>query len=226
MLIGLSTRFKQRPLVFKYPSREGLVASSVFLLVLIFTIVFHVNKYQPVRLMAIYPDNIILWKRLFIGALCLLPVVLALYIRKQPLLSAGWSKHSLSIAVRTGIALGFLTIFLRGKIFNIIDGITTIESQSLLLWLGIVICEESVFRGYLQPRVSAWVGDKIGWIIVALGYSLWHLPRLLETPESIWFNFTFVLVQGLILGWLMRKTGHAATNVLYRTVSEWLWYLH
>ena len=225
MLASISPRLKRRPLIFKYPKREGIIASSLFLMILIMNVILHSEGFQIGNTLGLSDQNTILWERLIISFICLAPFVLALLIRKQPLLSTGWNKSIWGSAVRLGISLVFLALFLRGKIFLIINGISAEEGQALLLWLGIAFAEENIFRGYMQPRLSAWSGGRFGWIIAGLFFTLWHLPRLLILPGDLIYNIGYVLIQGMVLGWVFRKGGHALPNILYRTVSEWLWFV-
>ena len=225
MLAGISPSLKRRPLIFKYPKREGIVSTSLFLLILVLNTIVYKQGYQIGSGSSFSAQNVVLWERLIVSFICLAPFVLALFIRKQPLLSTGWNKQLFKPSIRLGIALVFLTLFLRGKIFSIIDGISLEEGQALLLWLGIAFAEENIFRGYIQPRLSAWTGNNLGWIVSSFYFTIWHLPRLLLYPGDLWFNLGYTLIQGLILGWLFKKSGHVLPNILYRAVSEWLWYV-
>jgi len=225
MLAGISPRLKKRPLIFKYPKREGIIASSLLLVILVMNLIIYSQGFLTGNRLNLNNENSLLWARLLISLFCLAPFLVALYIRKQPLLSTGWNKNLLGSAIRLGIALVFLTIFLRGKIFSILNGITLEEGQALLLWLGIAFSEENIFRGYIQPRISAWTGDIPGWIITSVYFTVWHLPRILNSTEDIVLGLVFILIQGLILGWLLRKSGHVLPNILYRSISEWLWFV-
>ena len=56
-------------------------------------------------------------------------VIIALIYRRQPVRSAGWNRPLLMPAFQVGIAIIILTIFLRGKITTLFDGITTDRNQ-------------------------------------------------------------------------------------------------
>lgn len=118
--------------------------------------------------------------------------------------------------------LVFLTIFLRGKIFSLLNGVTAEEGFTLLVLIGISFAEESIFRGYIQMRLSSWLGDRNGWLLTSLLFVLWHLPRLIQNPTVLWANLGLLVVQSVLLGWAMQKGGHVIAPALYRAISDWL----
>lgn len=225
MLLGLSPRFKQaRPLVFLYPRRETGVSITLFVVILALAFALYGGLQNPaitgfVEAMG-EPAT-----RLAQAGLALIPFVLALAWRRQPLRSAGWNRALLGAALRLGIALIFLTLFLRGAIFRLLDGISPQEGSALLIWLGICLAEESIFRGYLQLRLSSMLGSRNGWLATAALFTLWHAPRLLAAPQTLLLNLAFTAIQGLLLGWIAQKSRHVLGGALYRTASEWITFM-
>lgn len=222
MILSLSPVIrKRRALEFKYPKREGLVALSLFALVVGLSFVLYRGG---VTLRTPVPDALLqpLWPRLFAAGLSLLPFVLALLVRKQPFLSSGWPRPLLSASFQLGAALLFLTIFLRFKLNNIIDGLTQAEIIALLLLLVICFTEETIFRGFIQARLSSWWGSLPGWISTSLMFVLWQLPRILIMPGVLWEALVIAAIESLLVGWVMRKNGHVLAPALYRAISGWL----
>jgi membrane protease YdiL (CAAX protease family) len=125
-----------------------------------------------------------------------------------------------------GAALFILVIFLQGKIFAIINGL----NQGAFLTLGVAfaaaIGEEAVFRGYIQPRFTAWMGERWGWLAAVLIYvAWWAIPVIGSYTGDIngfLIGLLYRLILGLLLGWIMRKTGSLAAPILYHTVHIWL----
>lgn len=224
LLAGMSKSISQRPLLgFKYPRREVVVALTLFSVVLFLAILFYNGIIPtPEPLLAV---SVELWQQLIAGLVALLLIMLVLYIRKQPARSAGWSKALLSPSLRLGLALVFMAVFLRGAIFSLMNGITTPEISGLLVWLVLAMAEETVFRGYIQLRLSAFFGEKYSWLITALIFLIWQLPRLMLHPETIWIRLALAAAQAVLLSWLMKRSGHVAGIALYRAVSEWIWLL-
>ena len=152
--------------------------------------------------------------------------MLALITRKQPLLSIGLSKPGWKAGLQIGAALVILVIFLQGKIFAIINGLTQGAVITLGVALAAAIGEGLVFRGYIQPRFTAWLGDRWGWLVAVLFYvAWWTLPVIGSyTGDStqLIIGVLYRITLGLLLGWIMRKTGSLAAPILYHTVHTWL----
>ena len=221
MIAGTSQRLKYKPVQFKYPQREGRASITVFILILAATVIFY---FTPVgkNILSNGSDRSLVGQ-FIIALVCLVIAAVALFYRHQPLLSAGWgAKPNLKLGLRIGVMLVFLVIFLRGKVMSIVDGVTASEGIALLLLLGICLAEETIFRGYLQLRITSWLGKPVGWLVTSALFVIWQLPRLLASPADLWLNLTVIIIQSLLLGWLMQKTGHVIAPALYRTISDWL----
>jgi membrane protease YdiL (CAAX protease family) len=229
MLAGTSARFKSiRPVAFVYPRREGILSLYIFSLILVLAVLFYTPALNAVPLVQILGLDE-LSGPLDLSLVCLLPFLLALIVRKQPALSTGWSSRNLNASLRLGLALVFLAVFLRGALYSLLDGVTSQEIQTLLLWIGIALAEETIFRGYLQTRLANWLGKYQGWILTALLFTLWNTPRFMLYPHpgapTLVFSLAFTFFQGLLLGWIYLKNGHVAASGMYRAVSEWIFYL-
>ncbi|MGD0004590.1 MAG: CPBP family intramembrane glutamic endopeptidase [Anaerolineaceae bacterium] len=218
-LVRLSTRLKVKPVGFKYAAREGYVSLGLFVSILALAYFFFTRVSQA-------PDALgLLWQRLVVDGIALAIFGLALLGRGQPLRSAGWGRATLSAALRLGLALAFLTIFLRGKVFSIINGVTAQAGLALLACLGIGLAEETIFRGYIQSRLCFWLGERWGWLATAGLFLVWQAPRLAADPANLPLNLLVVTVQGLVLGWLAQTSGNVLAPALYRAISEWVGFL-
>lgn len=222
MLAGTSARFVRRPLVFRYGTRELTFSFSLFALILAVAILVYQFIRPPFFLQQepTYPIG-----HLVLAAASLAPFVLALALRGQPVRAIGWGAQTLRPALIMGVSLGLLALFLRGKVFTIINGLDAAQANALVYWLLIGLVEETIFRGYLQLRlVSTW-GQWPGILVTALLYAVWHMPRILSQPqttESAVLQIGLTFVQGIVLGYLMQRTGHVLAPGLYHGISEWL----
>lgn len=228
-LLSLSTRFKAPPVIFKYARRDGFIALSLYALILIFAIIYYATT--PSAL----PTNPTLapaplqptLQNLFVSAICLAAFGMALATRRQPLLSMGWKPALIYPGLQMGVALAILTVFLHNRVMDVLKGINNAGLAALLLALGISLAEETIFRGYIQLRLASWLGRWQGIVITALMFAVWHLPawltRLTTTSLMILFGLTFV--QGLVLGWVMDKSGSVAAPALYRAFSIWMQFI-
>ena len=219
LLASLSKSFKAKPLGFVYPRREGYVSLGLFALIMAFAFYYYSTAPNPADPVGF------LWQRVTVAGISALPFILALLVRGQPLRSAGWDRAMLGPSFRVGLALAFLTIFLRGKIYSLINGVSAAEINALLALAVISLLEESIFRGYLQLRLSSWLGVRWGWLLTVVLFVLWQVPFLVAHPENMPVILGLAAIQGLILGWLALKTGSVVAGILYRTISAWAGFL-
>lgn len=219
MVLGLSQRMRNRREVkFIYPRREGLYALGGFAAILAIAELFY-SRFGGSDL----PGTLML------AALCAMPFAAFLLVRRQPLRSAGWGSANLRIGLMIGLALSILTIFLRNRFTSIVAGLPGEQIIQLLYWLGICLLEESIFRGYIQPRLSAWLGEIPGWVLASALFALWRVPLWLaigQSPIALLPYLGLTFVQGLVVGYIQRKSGSVLAPGLYRAVSTWISLLH
>ncbi len=206
----------RRPLQFKYPIRESVISLGGFALALIVAFILYINFYTPIQ------SSDLPWQRAVTAAVALIPFAAALIIRGQPLLSVGWGKANQGIGVRVGLSLAFITIILAGKGMNLLNGVTREEGLTLVYWMIVALAEETIFRGFIQPRLASWLGENWGWLATSALFAAWQLPHLIANPATLVLRLGLALLQGLLLGWVMRKTGHVLAPALYRAISEWM----
>ena len=223
MLAGLSPRLHVPPVGFKYPRREGIVALSLFGLILAFKFLLAAGVGNTPTAEILRGGG--LDSRLFIAGLSLAIFIVALLIRRQRPRSAGWYAKATGGAVRVGLVLAALSIILRSKAPAIFNGISPEEAHNLLFWLGICLAEETIFRGYIQLRLSSWWGWRWGLVVTALLSLAWEGPLLAVQPGFA-LNLALGVVRFLLLGWIMQKSKHVIASTLYRAVSEWLFLIH
>jgi membrane protease YdiL (CAAX protease family) len=125
-----------------------------------------------------------------------------------------------------GAALVLITIFLRGKIYGILDGISSLEFNYLLLSLVIAQVGEIIFRGFLQLRFTAWLGRIGGWLVTSLVYFLFCLPFVWQSAGGVlsafWLPAVIQLFQAVLLGWIMRRSGNVLAGGLYQAAHFWV----
>jgi membrane protease YdiL (CAAX protease family) len=200
------------------------VALSLFVVALAVTILAALGFFRPApgvpSLLSIPSEGP--QQMLALSLISLLPFIAALFMRKQPLRSAGWNLRTLRPALQVSLALLLMAVFLRGKAGVIFDGISTEEGNLFFLALGIALAQDTIFRGYLQMRLQWWLGDYKGYFLTALLCVIWKLPLwlALPTPELL-TSLGIAAAQALVLGWVMYKTGHVLPVALYHAVSEW-----
>lgn len=228
-LLSTSPRFQAPVLGFKYARRDGLVALSLYAVIFVFAVIFYSTN-PPV-----FPDPLRLVpgpvhsqiQALMVAGACLLPFLIALAVRRQPVRSTGWNPKLLGAALQMGFAIAILTVFLRNQVMPLLGGLASDRFLPLLFALGISLAEETIFRGYIQLRLAWWLGPWVGIPLTAALSALWHLPAWYNTLplETTLILLVMTFLQALVLGWIMRKSGHVVAPALYRTVSIWIGFL-
>lgn len=226
MIAGTSPLFKSiRRIDFRFPRREATFALSVFALCYLIAFQYFGNPVFQFMLdfSKILPGGE-LAQRTLLAMITLILFLLATFLRGQPLKSIGWGKANFKPGLTLGILLVIIAIVLRGKVNTLLQGITAEQGNLLLVCLLLALAEETIFRGYIQLRLSSFLGSTWGWLATAALYLLWVLPgRLWVLPfAELWSTLVISLAQALLLGWIMRKSGHVVSNVLFRAVAAWL----
>ena len=224
-ILATLPRFQYIPTGFRFPRREGIVSLSIFALITLAAfVVYAANPPTFLQEQPLPAPTAALPQALFLAGLTLIPIVVALTGRGQPVRSAGWNPARARLALQVGLAMVMLTIFLRNRVYDVLNGMSVQNLLSLLMALGIGLAEETTFRGYIQPRLISWIGEWPGLLLSAILFAFWHLAawagRLPVETTLILFALTFV--QGVVLGWIMLKSGHVLTSALYRATSIWL----
>jgi hypothetical protein len=160
LLLTLSRRFATRPVAFKYLRRE-IILSSILAVVLI-AAAFYANL--ALKLPTLPDGEAHVGGQLLWTVAILLPVVLLLVIRRQPLLSVGLSRPSMTLGLMLGAALALITIFLRGKVYSLLDGVSAAEFNYLIISLV-------RWQGRSSSGVSSSCGLPPGWAGPAAGWS-------------------------------------------------------
>lgn len=226
-LLSLSRRFQKPPIGFLYARRDGLMALSLTALIIGFSFLYssRINPPEFSQTLRISPAPVHdLMQVLPLAWICLVPFVIALLVRQQPVRSIGWNPALVTPGLQMGVAMGLLTLFLHNRVMDVLGGLATPLLPSLPIAIGIALAEETIFRGYLQMRLAWWLGPWPGLVISAALFTLWHLPAWLQTlpDQTILTLSVLTFVQGLVLGWIMRRSGTVAASALYRGVSIWV----
>lgn len=226
MIAGTSPMFKKiRRIEFRYPRRDATFALIVFALIFFFAFQFFDNRiFEPLRSFAGTLPGGEISERMLIALISIVPVIIILIVRGQPLKSTGWSKDNNRANITLAVMLVILVIFLRGKFTTLLQGVSTEQGSLLLVILIWCLVEETIFRGYIQLRLMSFLGTTWGWLATSLLYVLWQLPgnAIFTQFSSEWPNLVIVLAQGLLLGWVMRKTYHVAAPAFLRAAATWL----
>ena len=226
MIAAISPLLKKiKPIIFRFARREATYALTLFLVIYILAFQYYSGPiFKFLRDFAgVFPGGEVA-QRMFLAAICLIPFVLAVLLRGQPFFSMGWQKENLRAGLLVGLLSIVVVLFLRGKFLPLLKGISPEQAGLLPVWLIYAFAEEMIFRGYIQFRLDSFLGPKWGWLAAAGLFILWQLPgRLWLFPAAqLWQPILAAAIQGLICGWMMKKTGHVTAPALFRAFSGWI----
>lgn len=229
MLLTLNPRFKQHtPITFLFPKREAAAAFIVTagLFIIGFFIFSSPTPAPFVPLTGAAPTLEAVKQQLFAAGAGVFLVAAALTYRRQPIRSAGWNRPLLMPSLQLGLAIILIVIFLSGKLSVLMDGISEEQSNALWVITLMALAEETLFRGYIQPRFESRLGKIPGWLLTSGLFALWQIPRLLGEPAlTVLTGIGLALAEGLLAGWMMQKSQHVLGPGLYRAVTGWLMFI-
>jgi membrane protease YdiL (CAAX protease family) len=239
LLLGLSPSLRnRRPVKFVYARREVIVSLGLFAAILLLAFVLYATVYNgpnaprvpaPQAFEAsplIYtPDHLL--QQIGLALIMAFPFFVALQVRRQPWLSVGLNRLTLRGGLQMGLALALITVFLTNRTYTIINGGVDLPRVYYLVgMLAAAFAAEFIFRGYLQLRLQNWFGETWGWVIQAGLFSLWHLPQKLfvehADPTALLISLGYLFLFGLLLGWIMRKSGNILAPALYHAIHNWM----
>ena len=65
-----------------------------------------------------------------------------------------------------------------------------------------------------------------GWLLAAAIYALWHLPQKLILEgvalPQLGLSLAYLFAFGLLLGWIMRKSGSVLATGIYHAIQNWI----
>lgn len=90
----------------------------------------------------------------------------------------------------------------------------TIEWIAVHIPIGTVYTEELVFRATLEPLLDAAFGARIGAVVGATTFGLWHVHPARNAGDSVPGTVAFTTAAGLVFGALRRRADSATAPAL------------
>jgi len=157
------------------------------------------------------------------------PVIIITLLRKESLYSLGITKKN----ILKSVLIGFISYIIYFAFMVIMKQYrfpftphSVISLWSFLNIFVLAFAEEVLFRGYLQTRLTEWLGDQRGWILTAFLFSFSHLfLRILSVNMS--FSRTLVsciaiFPGALFLGYLFSKCKNVVAPTVFHTFYNFL----
>jgi membrane protease YdiL (CAAX protease family) len=127
--------------------------------------------------------------------------------------------------VGLGVLLGAATLLLRARPFAPARLALADTWWALLTYAVVAAAEETLYRGFLQGALSAWLGRWWAYLATALLFTLLHLPaRLLggqPLAQALIYAAAQLLPMALLFGAAMLAVDHAAAPTLMHLAWNW-----
>ena len=158
------------------------------------------------------------------------PSLVIMRLRREKLHTVGVSKVNLGSSALVGIVISIVALILlipfADKGINNYLGKVNVNLFWGLIYFAIVgFSEEFLFRGYLQLRLMAWIGNYKGWIISTIIMALIHIPQRIAmqgmtSMEALLSSIALIPVS-LLLGYIMMRTKNIVAPGIVHTFANW-----
>ena len=186
----------------------------------------HLSKVD--KPLALMPSQVVLYALLFL----VLYGILKVEYGRPFLKSLAWVDFPFSAAA--ALVLGFLLAFANGlaarllhtpdidtPIQHLFDRrVTAIEFGLVGITLG-PLCEEFVFRGFMQPLFVRSLGSIVGILITAALFGSLHLAQ----NKFAWQSGVLIMLAGVAFGWMRQVSGSTRASTLMHSAYNFTYFL-
>lgn len=239
-LLSRALRVQSKPIAIADSKKEVILASLVtvaaFLIVFVWRTWMHMSQLDLRS--AFYVDLTDISTMLILYIPVLLVVALALKRSGQSLESIGITGKDRGRMLALGFAMSAIFVTISGLLASSMGGGFAGFSPSLaygfVLFVIAGFTEETVWRGYVQTRLTAYSGKLTGLVVTSLLFAvLWHFPvaYYVETSGVILEALAWAMmrvVPGLLFGYLMSKSQNIIPSSIFHLFWNWntlLWQL-
>ena len=226
-----SKALKLRPqtIMVSEKKKEGFLSLLVFAAVLVATVGIY-WFYDKVWVRAtLTADPLYVLRDTIWVALILLPVIAALRWSKQTFESIGVNRKGLKKNFAMGLLTSLVFLLFLGTLASFLGGgfvgFSVPVVYLLMSYIVIGFGEETVFRGYIQTRLTANRGPRIGISVTSLFFVLYNFPLgyfcfsgniLLSLLFALWRFST-----GLLYGYAFHKSQNLLPSSILHTLLVW-----
>jgi membrane protease YdiL (CAAX protease family) len=160
-----------------------------------------------------------------LNAFLLLPMAVWLWRQRAGWATCGWGRERLRRAVGLGLLLGAAALLFRARPFAPERLLVPDTWWALGTYAVVAPTEETLYRGFLQSRLEAWLGRWWGYLTTALLFTAIHLPARLLGGEPLAQALSYAAVQllpmALLFGGAMLAAGHTIAPALMHLAWNW-----
>ncbi len=153
------------------------------------------------------------------------PALLFMRFQREPWASAGVSRRNLPGALLVGGVLAAVSIATSGGIQALL-ALDADQLWALPTFAVVGFGEEFLFRGYLQTRLIAWLGQWSGWLLSSFIMAMMHVGQRvaiqgLSSPEAI-VSSALLIPISLFMGYVMIRTGNIVAPGICHMFADWV----
>lgn len=168
-----------------------------------------------------------------VSLICIGLVFLFCLIRRQKLVTVGFSKNQVKKSFAMGMILFILVAIFRG-IWPIISG-STIQTNIGVIFMKVIyffifigFMEELVFRGYIGTRLyGCFTNKRLSLVVVGIMFSFLHIPfymvvaqmSLSEYISANWVSLILIFLFHIVFQWLYSKYN----SIVAPTILHFIW---
>jgi membrane protease YdiL (CAAX protease family) len=155
-----------------------------------------------------------------------IPILALLRIRHQSFESVGLTKKNWRFSISLGLIFSLVW-------FGVGFAFTPQSTQNLftinvllgsLYFLAVGFGEELLFRGFLQTRFTAWLGNRKGLLSATLIMSFAHIPQRIfvqgMNPAEALLSCSLLLPASLLLGLVFLRTQNILGSAILHTTFD------
>jgi membrane protease YdiL (CAAX protease family) len=234
-LLSKALAIRPKSIAIAEPKKEATLAIIVYVVLFVMAFawfalssMFHL---QPFR----FPFDITqAWVLVLLEGTSLLIIIVAMKSTRQKLGMIGVNKTDMGKMIALGAILGVIYLAVTGLLVPYAGGGFAGLSSSLafaLVFSAIVgFSEETVWRGYIQTRLTAYGGSISGLVATSLIFACAHFPTsyYYQTPGDVLASLAWVLVRvpvSLLLGYIMLKSQNIIPSSIFHVFVDWSIYL-
>ncbi len=187
---------------------------------------FHLSKAD--KALVLMPSQLVLYALLFLALYC----ILKLQYGRPFLASLAWVDFRFGAA--SALSLGFILALANGLFARLLHTpeldtpiqhlfdrrITAIEFGVIGITIG-PLCEEFVFRGFMQPLFVRTLGPLVGILVTSALFGSLHLAQ----NQFTWQSGLLITAAGVAFGWMRQVSGSTRASTLMHSAYNFTYFL-
>jgi membrane protease YdiL (CAAX protease family) len=150
-------------------------------------------------------------------------------VRKQKLVSIGFTLKNIGKALLTGVVLGIIFSFFMNVLPNILAGGKIISVNQAIYnifyyFIIISLSEEIIFRGYIQTRLYGLIKhDNLAVFVAGFLFYTMHLPfqMVVNGMQIDLINMVVIVAMHFVANGLYRRYNSLAAPTVFHGLLDW-----